>query len=63
MMVFYSIAAYYLHPAYHYAHELAYDDDLTAAFARVVERLSRSPVLAADAIDEASIGLSTSIQS
>ncbi|MQM21113.1 hypothetical protein Taro_054147, partial [Colocasia esculenta] len=57
------MTAYYLHPAYHYAHELAYNDDLTAAFARVVERLSRSPVLAADAIDEASIGLSTSIQS
>ncbi|MQM06901.1 hypothetical protein Taro_039733 [Colocasia esculenta] len=53
---------YYLHPAYHYAHELAYEDDLTAAFTRVVERLSRSPVQAADTIDEASIGLSTSIQ-
>ncbi|MQL96520.1 hypothetical protein Taro_029196, partial [Colocasia esculenta] len=38
------MAAYYLHPAYHYAHELAYEDDLTAAFTRVVERLSRSPV-------------------
>ncbi|MQL99451.1 hypothetical protein Taro_032175, partial [Colocasia esculenta] len=29
------MAAYYLHPAYHYAHELAYDDELTAAFARM----------------------------
>ncbi|MQL83851.1 hypothetical protein Taro_016351, partial [Colocasia esculenta] len=47
------MAAYYLHPAYHYTHELAYEDDLTAAFTRVVERLSRSPVQAADAIDEA----------
>ncbi|MQM06153.1 hypothetical protein Taro_038977 [Colocasia esculenta] len=54
--------AYYLHPAYHYTHELAYEDDLTAAFTRVVERLSRTPVQAADAIDEASIGLSSSIQ-
>ncbi|MQM11229.1 hypothetical protein Taro_044134 [Colocasia esculenta] len=45
-------AAYYLHPAYHYTHELAYEDDLTAAFTRVVERLSRSPVQAADTIDE-----------
>ncbi|MQL98953.1 hypothetical protein Taro_031669 [Colocasia esculenta] len=54
--------AYYLHTAYHYTHELAYEDDLTTAFTRVVERLSRSPVQAADAIDEASIGLSTSIQ-
>ncbi|MQL68097.1 hypothetical protein Taro_000413 [Colocasia esculenta] len=43
---------YYLHPAYHYTHELAYEDDLTVAFTRVVERLSRSPVQAADAIDE-----------
>ncbi|MQL95903.1 hypothetical protein Taro_028571 [Colocasia esculenta] len=56
------MAVYYLHPAYHYAHELAYEDDLTAAFTRVVERLSRSPVQVADAIDETSIGLSTSIQ-
>ncbi|MQM00533.1 hypothetical protein Taro_033265 [Colocasia esculenta] len=47
------MAVYYLHLAYHYAHELAYEDDLTAAFTRVVERLSRSPVQAADAIDEA----------
>ncbi|MQL85156.1 hypothetical protein Taro_017654 [Colocasia esculenta] len=47
------MAAYYLHPAYHYAHELAYEDDLTAAFTKVVERLSKSPVLAADAVDEA----------
>ncbi|MQL83055.1 hypothetical protein Taro_015539 [Colocasia esculenta] len=39
--------AYYLHPAYHYAVELSYDDDLTAAFTRVVERLSRSPLDAA----------------
>ncbi|MQL75939.1 hypothetical protein Taro_008327 [Colocasia esculenta] len=31
------MAAYYLHPAYHYAMELSYDDDLTAAFMRVVE--------------------------
>ncbi|MQL83680.1 hypothetical protein Taro_016184 [Colocasia esculenta] len=46
--------AYYLHPAYHYVHELAYEDDLTTAFTRVVEILSRSPVLAADAVDEAS---------
>ncbi|MQL89618.1 hypothetical protein Taro_022190 [Colocasia esculenta] len=29
------MATYYLHPAYHYAHELAYDDKLTAAFARM----------------------------
>ncbi|MQL81748.1 hypothetical protein Taro_014212 [Colocasia esculenta] len=36
------IVAYYLHLAYHYAMELSYDDDLTAAFMRVVERLSRS---------------------
>ncbi|MQL91074.1 hypothetical protein Taro_023680 [Colocasia esculenta] len=56
------MAAYYLHPAYHYAHELAYEDDLTTAFTRVIERLSRSPVQAADAIDEASLGLSSSIQ-
>ncbi|MQM04881.1 hypothetical protein Taro_037688 [Colocasia esculenta] len=41
-------SAYYLHPAYHYAMELSYDDDLTAAFTRVVERLSRS---ALDAVD------------
>ncbi|MQL79949.1 hypothetical protein Taro_012399 [Colocasia esculenta] len=32
-------AAYYLHPSYHYAMELSYDDDLTTAFTRVVERL------------------------
>ncbi|MQM03344.1 hypothetical protein Taro_036123 [Colocasia esculenta] len=38
------MAAYYLHPAYHYALELSYDDDLTAAFTRVIERLSRSPM-------------------
>ncbi|MQM07695.1 hypothetical protein Taro_040537 [Colocasia esculenta] len=56
------MAVYYLHPAYHYTYELAYEDNLTAAFTRVVERLSRSLVQAADAIDEASIGLSTSIQ-
>ncbi|MQM02946.1 hypothetical protein Taro_035717 [Colocasia esculenta] len=56
------MAVYYLHPAYHYTHELAYEDDLTAVFTRVVERLSRSLVQAADAIDKASIGLSTSIQ-
>ncbi|MQM05543.1 hypothetical protein Taro_038352 [Colocasia esculenta] len=56
------VQPYYLHPAYHYAHELAYEDDLTAAFTRVVERLSRSHVLAADVVDEASIGLSTYIQ-
>ncbi|MQM09166.1 hypothetical protein Taro_042032 [Colocasia esculenta] len=49
-------AAYYLHPAYHYTHKLAYEDDLTATFTRVVERLSRSHVQAANAIDEASIG-------
>ncbi|MQM12282.1 hypothetical protein Taro_045197 [Colocasia esculenta] len=36
------VRAYYLHLAYHYAIELSYDDDLTAAFTRVVERLSRS---------------------
>ncbi|MQL98249.1 hypothetical protein Taro_030960 [Colocasia esculenta] len=29
------MAAYYLHPAYHYAHELAYEDELMAAFARM----------------------------
>ncbi|MQL94876.1 hypothetical protein Taro_027538 [Colocasia esculenta] len=29
------MAAYYLHPAYHYTHELAYEDDLTAAFTRI----------------------------
>ncbi|MQL72346.1 hypothetical protein Taro_004687 [Colocasia esculenta] len=29
------MATYYLHPAYHYAHELAYDDDLMAAFAKM----------------------------
>ncbi|MQL89741.1 hypothetical protein Taro_022320 [Colocasia esculenta] len=52
------MAAYYLHPAYHYTHELAYEDDLTAAFTRVVERLSRSPVQAADAIDEVNEELS-----
>ncbi|MQL91343.1 hypothetical protein Taro_023953 [Colocasia esculenta] len=57
-----STVAYYLHRAYHYTHEQAYEDDLTAAFTRVVERSSRSPVQAADAIDEASIGLSSSIQ-
>ncbi|MQL82448.1 hypothetical protein Taro_014929 [Colocasia esculenta] len=48
-------AAYYLHPTYHYTHELEYEDDLTAAFTRVVERLSRSPLQAVDAIYEASI--------
>ncbi|MQM01270.1 hypothetical protein Taro_034023, partial [Colocasia esculenta] len=41
--------AYYLHPAYHYAFELSYEDHLIAAFTRVVERLSRSPLDAADA--------------
>ncbi|MQL78642.1 hypothetical protein Taro_011078, partial [Colocasia esculenta] len=46
------MAAYYLHPAYHYAMELSYDDDLTAAFTRVVERLSRSALDAANAIDQ-----------
>ncbi|MQM04934.1 hypothetical protein Taro_037737, partial [Colocasia esculenta] len=56
------MTAYYLHPAYHYVHELAYEDDLMAAFTRIVERLSRSPVQVADAIDEASLGLSSSIQ-
>ncbi|MQL71935.1 hypothetical protein Taro_004261 [Colocasia esculenta] len=45
------MAAYYLHHAYHYAMELLYNDDLTAAFTRVVERLSRSALDAADAID------------
>ncbi|MQM12876.1 hypothetical protein Taro_045795 [Colocasia esculenta] len=55
-------AAYCLHPAYHYTHELAYEDDLTASFTRVVQRLSRSPLQTADAIDETSIGLSTSKQ-
>ncbi|MQM02947.1 hypothetical protein Taro_035718 [Colocasia esculenta] len=29
------MAAYYLHPAYHYALELSYEDDLTAAFTRI----------------------------
>ncbi|MQM13850.1 hypothetical protein Taro_046777 [Colocasia esculenta] len=29
------MAAYYLHPAYHYALELSYEDDLTAAFTRM----------------------------
>ncbi|MQL76949.1 hypothetical protein Taro_009347 [Colocasia esculenta] len=58
-MIFYTpIAAYYLHLAYHYTHELAYEDDLTTAFTRVVERLSRSSLQVANAIDEASIGLS-----
>ncbi|MQL70627.1 hypothetical protein Taro_002919 [Colocasia esculenta] len=52
-------SAYYLHPACHYALELSYDDDLTAAFTRVIERLSRSPLDAADAIDQASINLPT----
>ncbi|MQL76386.1 hypothetical protein Taro_008775 [Colocasia esculenta] len=47
------MVAYYLHPAYHYTHELAYEDDLATVFTRVVKRLSRSPVQAADAIDEA----------
>ncbi|MQM00727.1 hypothetical protein Taro_033466 [Colocasia esculenta] len=51
--------AYYLHPAYHYAMKPSYDDDLTAAFTRVVERLSRSALDAADAIDQASINLPT----
>ncbi|MQM11717.1 hypothetical protein Taro_044625 [Colocasia esculenta] len=41
------MAAYYLHPAFHYAMELSYDDDLTAAFTRIVEMLSRN-VIAAD---------------
>ncbi|MQL91118.1 hypothetical protein Taro_023725 [Colocasia esculenta] len=52
-------AAYYLHPSYYYAMELSYDDDLTAAFTRVVERLSRSPLDAIDAIDQAIINLPT----
>ncbi|MQM08678.1 hypothetical protein Taro_041536, partial [Colocasia esculenta] len=39
---------YYLHPAYHYAMELSYDDDLMTAFTRVVERLSRSALDAED---------------
>ncbi|MQL80582.1 hypothetical protein Taro_013032 [Colocasia esculenta] len=51
--------AFYLHPAYHYAMELSYDDDLTATFTRVVERLSRSALDAADAIDQTSINLPT----
>ncbi|MQM16033.1 hypothetical protein Taro_048986 [Colocasia esculenta] len=38
------MAAYYLHPAYHYAFELSYEDHLIAAFTRVVERLLRSPL-------------------
>ncbi|MQL87971.1 hypothetical protein Taro_020536 [Colocasia esculenta] len=29
------MAAYYLHPTYHYALELSYEDDLTAAFTRM----------------------------
>ncbi|MQM06811.1 hypothetical protein Taro_039638 [Colocasia esculenta] len=29
------MATYYLHPAYHYALELSYEDDLTAAFTRM----------------------------
>ncbi|MQM07838.1 hypothetical protein Taro_040685 [Colocasia esculenta] len=29
------MAAYYLHHAYHYALELSYEDDLTAAFTRM----------------------------
>ncbi|MQM06299.1 hypothetical protein Taro_039120 [Colocasia esculenta] len=53
------MAAYYLHPAYHYAMELSYDDELMAAFTRIVERLSKSALDAADAIDEASINLPT----
>ncbi|MQL87033.1 hypothetical protein Taro_019572, partial [Colocasia esculenta] len=55
------MAAYYLHPTYHYAMELSYDDDLTATFTRVVERLSRSAMDAADAIDQASSNLSTDV--
>ncbi|MQM06914.1 hypothetical protein Taro_039744 [Colocasia esculenta] len=42
------MAAYYLHPTYHYAMKLLYDDDLTTVFTRVVERLSRSALDAAD---------------
>ncbi|MQM02888.1 hypothetical protein Taro_035659 [Colocasia esculenta] len=30
-------AAYYLHPAHHYTHELAYEDDLMAVFTRVMK--------------------------
>ncbi|MQL79469.1 hypothetical protein Taro_011889 [Colocasia esculenta] len=43
--------AYYFHPAYHYAMELLNDDDLTAAFARVVERLSRSALMHQESIN------------
>ncbi|MQM00511.1 hypothetical protein Taro_033248 [Colocasia esculenta] len=53
------IAAYYLHHAYHYAMELSYDDDLMAVFTRVLERLSRRALDAANAIDQASINLPT----
>ncbi|MQL96777.1 hypothetical protein Taro_029452 [Colocasia esculenta] len=51
--------SYHLHPAYHYAMELSYDDDLTATFTRVVERLSKIALDAADAIDQESINLPT----
>ncbi|MQL99899.1 hypothetical protein Taro_032634 [Colocasia esculenta] len=37
------MAAYYLHLAYHYALELSYEDDLTAAFKRVIERPLLNP--------------------
>ncbi|MQM22122.1 hypothetical protein Taro_055168 [Colocasia esculenta] len=53
------MAAYYLHHAYHYTMELSYDDDLMTIFTRVVERLSRSALDAADAIDQATINLPT----
>ncbi|MQL92785.1 hypothetical protein Taro_025412 [Colocasia esculenta] len=53
------MADYYLHPAYYYTMELSYDDDLTATFTQVVERLSRSALDAAYVIDQASINLPT----
>ncbi|MQL95013.1 hypothetical protein Taro_027671 [Colocasia esculenta] len=31
------MAAYYLHPAYHYAMELSYDDDLTTVFTELLK--------------------------
>ncbi|MQL88622.1 hypothetical protein Taro_021187, partial [Colocasia esculenta] len=53
------MTAYYLHSTCHYANELLYDDDLTAAFMRVVEKLSSSPLDAIDVNDQASINLTT----
>ncbi|MQM03340.1 hypothetical protein Taro_036126 [Colocasia esculenta] len=42
--------------------EQSYDDDLMATFTRVVEKLSRSALDAADTIDQASINLPTRCQ-